>query len=159
MLCCQWELYSSFVPRPKTTIASLAIWDQMSKDVGDPLRPMKSLWFRIYLHLIVSFVPTHSSHSWFWSVFNRIDAESALRHICCLKLCLDLLWRLINFIQVVGSPSCIFHVIVPDEIRNKSTEYMEVQILDSLSARMIQQLDDVDHLRCSPTQTLRKVAI
>ena len=48
---------------------------------------------------------------------DRIDAKSALRHICCLNLCLDFLGRLMNFIQVVGSPSCLFHVIVPDEIR------------------------------------------
>ena len=39
--------------------------------------------------------------------------------------------------------------------QEKSTEYMEVQILDSLSARMRQQPDDVGHLRCSPTKTLR----
>ena len=33
-------------------------------------------------------------------------------------------------------PSCIFNVIVPDEIGNTPLEYMAVQILDSLSARM-----------------------
>ena len=59
-----------------------------------------------------------------------------------------------NFIQVVGSLSCIFHAIVPDEIKSYPLEYMEVQILDSLSARMRQQLKGVDHLRCSPTKTL-----
>ena len=36
--------------------------------------------------------------------------------------------------------------------QEKSTEYMEVQILDSLSARMRQQPEDVDHLRCNPTK-------
>ena len=41
----------------------------------------------------------------------------------------------------------------------KSTEYMEVQILDFLSAKMGQQPEDVDHLRCSPTKTLHWVAI
>ena len=39
--------------------------------------------------------------------------------------------------------------------QEKSTEYMQMQILDSLSARMRQQPEDVDHLRCSPTKTLR----
>ena len=39
--------------------------------------------------------------------------------------------------------------------QEKSTEYMEVQILESLSARMRQQPEDVDHRRCSPTKTLR----
>ena len=39
--------------------------------------------------------------------------------------------------------------------QEKSTEYMEVQILDSFSARMRQQPEDVDHLRFSPTKTLR----
>ena len=39
--------------------------------------------------------------------------------------------------------------------QEKSTEYMEVQILDSLSARMRQQPEDVAYLRCSPTKTLR----
>ena len=43
--------------------------------------------------------------------------------------------------------------------QEKSTEYMEVQILDSLSARMKQQAEDMSHLRCSPTKTLRQVAI
>ena len=92
--------------------------------------------------------------SWFWSGSDRIDAKSTLRHICCLKFCLDFLWRLMNFKQVVGPPSCIFHINVPDKIRKKSTEYMEVQILDSLSVRMRQQPEGVDHLRCSPTKTL-----
>ena len=59
-----------------------------------------------------------------------------------------------NFIQVVGSPSCTFQAIVPDEIKNNTLEYMEVQILDSLSVRMRQQPKGVDHLRCSPTKTL-----
>ena len=39
--------------------------------------------------------------------------------------------------------------------KEKSTENMEVQILDSLSARMRHQPEDVDHLRCSPPKTLR----
>ena len=113
MPCCQWVLYSSYVPRPKTIIASLAIWDQISKDMADPLRadetfgiPNLSLSYR-------HFVSTHPSHSRFWAGSDRIDAKSTLRHICCL----DFLWRLRNFMQVVGSPSCIFHIIVPDEIR------------------------------------------
>ena len=97
------------------------------------------------------FVPTHSSHPSLWSWSNWIDAKSALWQICCLKLCLDFL-SLINFIQVVGSPSCIFHSIVPDEIKNNPLEYMEVRILDSLSARMRQQPKGVNHLHCSPTK-------
>ena len=39
--------------------------------------------------------------------------------------------------------------------QEKSTEYMEVQILDSLYARMRQQLEDVDHMCCSPAKILR----
>ena len=78
--------------------------------------PMKS--FTIYLYLIVTLYQRyHPSHSWFWSGSDRIDLKSALRHLCCLKFCLDFLWRLMNFIQIVRSPSCIFHVIVQDEIR------------------------------------------
>ena len=114
VLCCQWALYSSYVPRPKTFIASLAIWDQMSKDVANPLRadekfviPNLSLSYR-------HFVPTHPSHSWFWSESDRIDAKSALWHICCLKI---LSGFLMEVDELVGSPSCIFDVIVPDEIR------------------------------------------
>ena len=61
----------------------------------------------------------------------------------------------INFIQVVGSPSCIFHIVVPDEIGNNSLEYMGVQILDSLHATMRQQPENVDHLRCSRSKTSR----
>ena len=51
-----------------------------------------------------------------------------------------------NFLQVVGSPLCISHVIVPDEIGNNPLEYIEVQILDSISVRMRQQSEDLDHL-------------
>ena len=54
-----------------------------------------------------------------------------------------------------GSQSCIFHVIVPDEIGKNPLEYLEVQILDSLSAMMTHQPEDVDYLRCSPTKTVR----
>ena len=43
----------------------------------------------------------------------------------------------------------------PNEIGKNPLEYLEVQILDSLSARKRQQPEDVDHLRCSPTKTLR----
>ena len=117
MFCCQWVLYSSYVPGPNTIIASLAIWDQMSKDVGDPLRDDEKFMIKNLSLSYRHFVPTHPSYSWFWSESHRIDPKRALRHICCLKFCLDFLRRLMNFIQVVGSPSCIFHVIVPDEIR------------------------------------------
>ena len=89
----------------------------MSKDVADPLRADEKFvipnLFLFYHH----FIPTHPSHSWFSSGSDRIDAKNILRHISCLKFCLDFLWRLRNFIQVVGSPSSIFHAIVPDEIR------------------------------------------
>ena len=60
-----------------------------------------------------------------------------------------------EFYTWIGSPLCIFHVIVPDEIGENPLEYLEVQILDSFPARMRQQPEDVDHLRCSPTKTLR----
>ena len=36
-----------------------------------------------------------------------------------------------NFNQVDGSPSYIFHIIVPDEIRLNPLEFMEVLIPDS----------------------------
>ena len=108
---CQQGLYSSYVPRPKTIIASLAICDQMSNDVADPLRadgkyviPNISLSYR---HLLL----THPSDSWFWSGSDRIDAKSAFRHICCLKFCLDFLWRLMNFIQIVGSHCTYFTLL------------------------------------------------
>ena len=39
--------------------------------------------------------------------------------------------------------------------QEKPNEYMEVQILDSLFVTARQQPEDVDHLRCSPTKTLR----
>ena len=55
----------------------------------------------------------------------------------------------------VGTQSCIFHVIVPDEIGKNPLEYLEEQILDSLSVRMSHQPGDVDHLHCSLTKTLR----
>ena len=59
-----------------------------------------------------------------------------------------------NSKQVVGSPSYIFHVIVLDEIDNNPLEYLEVQILDSLSATMRPPPEDGDHLRDSPTLEL-----
>ena len=100
------------------------------------------------------FVPTHPRHPWLLSGSNWID----VLQICCLKLCLDFLWRLLNFIQIDCSPSCIFHTIVPHEIKNNLLEYVGVQILDSLSARMRQQPNGVDHLHCG-TKTLHWVAI
>ena len=60
------------------------------------------------------------SHSWFWSGYYLIDAKSALQPICWLNLCLDFLWRLMDFIQAIGSPSGIFRVIVSDEIGKKN---------------------------------------
>ena len=120
----------------------------MSKEVADPLRadykfviPNLSL---SYHH----FVPTHPSYSWFRSGFERNDVKSALRHICCLKFYLDFLWRLVNSIQLVGSPSYIFHVIVLDEIRKNPLNTCRCR---SYIARMRQQPEDVDHMRCSPT--------
>ena len=62
---------------------------------------------------------------------------------------------LMNFILVIGSPLCIFNDIVPGEIRNNPLEYKGEQIPDSLSARMRQQPENVDHLRCSPAKTSR----
>ena len=108
----QWVLYSSYVLRPKTNIASLAIWNQMSSMWPIHWGPIKSLWFRIYLYLIVTLYQRTQAIPG----FDRIDAKSVLRHICCLKFCLDFLWRLMNFIHLVGSPSCIFHVIAQDKI-------------------------------------------
>ena len=144
-----------YVPRPKTITASLAMWDQMSKDVADPLRadekfmiPNLSLSYR-------HFVPTHPSHSRFWSGSDRIDVKSAL------WLHQILSWFLM---EVDEFYTCSWFPIVHISRycagwnQEKSTEYMEVQILDSLSAcsaRMRQQPEDVDHLRCSPTKTLR----
>ena len=148
---CQWVLYSLYVPRPKISIASFVRSDRQSKDVTHPLRADEKFLVPNISH---HFEPTHPRHSWFWSWSDWIDAKSTLRQICCLKLRLDFLWRLIDFIQVVGSPSCIFHAFVPDEIGKNPLEYMEVQILDYLSTRMRQQLEDVDHLRCSSTKTL-----
>ena len=52
-----------------------------------------------------------------------------------------------EFYTRVSSLSCIFHVIEPDEIGENPLEYLMVQILDSLSARMRQQPEDVDRLR------------
>ena len=155
-LCCQGVLYSSYVQRPKTILASLAIWDQMSKDVTDPLRadekfviPNISLFYR-------QFVPTHPSHSWFWSGSDRNDAKSALRHIFCLEFCLDFLWRLVNFIEVIGSSSCIFHVNMPDQEKIHWIHGgADPRLPLCLSARMRQQSEDVDHLHCSPTKTSR----
>ena len=70
-------------PRPKTIIASLAIWDQMSKRANEKF-VIPNLSYR-------HFVPTHPSHSWFRSGSDWVDVKSGLRHICCLKFCLDFL--------------------------------------------------------------------
>ena len=112
--CCQWVLYSPYVPRPKMTIASLAIWDRKSKDMAHPLRANGKF---VIPNLSHHFVPTHPSCC--WSGSDWIATKSALWQICCLKLCLEFLWRFLNFIQVVGSPSGIF--IVPDEVGKKSS--------------------------------------
>ena len=108
-------------------------------------KPIKSLWFRMYLI----------------TLYPRTQAIPGSDLVL-----IQLIWRALydkfaggGCIQVVGSPSCIFHVIVPDEIGNNPLEYKGVQILDSLSARMRQQPENVDHLRCSPAKTSRYVAI
>ena len=62
---------------------------------------------------------------------------------------------MMNFVYVVAFPSCLFHVIVPDEIENNPLEYIGVQILDSVSVMMRQQPKDVDYLRCSPIKIAR----
>ena len=84
------------------------------KDVAYPLRAYENF---LIPNSSLHFAPTHRSYPWLWSGSNWIGVKSALQQICCLKLCLDFLWRLMNFIQVVGSPSCLFHAIVPDEIK------------------------------------------
>ena len=117
--------------RPKTIIASLTRWDRKSNDMAHPLRANKKFDFE------------------FISSLFAITPKPFLVLIC--------VW--LNFIEVVGSPVCIFHVIVPDEIGNDRLEYMGVQILDSISARMRQQPEDVDHLHCSHIKTSRQVAI
>ena len=133
-------------------IASLAKFDRKSKDVAHPLRADDKF---VIPNLSPHFVPMRPSHSWFGSGSDLIDAKSALWQICCLNICLDFLWRLVNFIQSVGSPLGIFHIIVSDGIGKIPLEYMEVHILDPLSARMGQQPENVDHLHCSPIKTLR----
>ena len=152
VFCCQSVMYSSHVPGPVMIIASLARWNRKSKDVTYPLRANEKF---VIPNLSHHFVPMNQSHTWFWYGSDLIGAKSALQQICCLYLCLNFLWWLVNFIQVVCSPSCIFRVFVLEEIGKKNLlEYMEEQILDPLSARMRQQPENVDHRRCSPIKTL-----
>ena len=79
--------------------------------------PMKSLWFRIYLYLIVTLYQCTKAIPG----FDRGLIELMRRALCDIFAASDsvwiFLWRLMNLIQAVGSPSCIFHIIVPDEIR------------------------------------------
>ena len=101
------------------------------------------------------FIPTHPTHSWFWSGSDWIDAKSALQQICCINL--DFLWRVMNFIRAVASPSGIFLFMVSDAIGKKSLEYMDVQILDSFSARMRQQIPPNRRNSCFACCTCMKV--
>ena len=74
---------------------------------------------------------------------------------CCLNL--DFLWRLMNFIRAVAYPSGIFLFMVSDAIGKKSLEYMNVQILDSFSARMRQQIPPNRRNSCFARCTCMKV--
>ena len=118
-------LYSSHVPKPKVIIASLARWDRKSKDIAHLLRADQKF---VIPNLSHHFVPMHPSHFWFWSGSDWIDEKSALRQICSLNLCLNFVWRLVNFIQAVGSPSGLFHIIVSYEIGKNPLVYMKAKI-------------------------------
>ena len=153
MLCCQWVLYSSYVKRPKTIIASLAILDQMSKDVTDPLRADEKFMIPNLSLSHSHFVPTHPSNSCFWSGSDRCEEHFATYLLP--QILFGFLMEVGEF--YTGSWFPIVHIshYCAGWNQEKSTEYMEVQILDYLFVRMRQQPEDVDHLRCSPTKTLR----
>ena len=138
--------------RPKTIMASLARWNRNSNDVAHPLIANKNFRFRISS---IHFVPMHPIHSSFWAGSDWIDVKGALQQICCLKICLDFCVKVYEFCTGSWFPIVLVNVIVLDEIENDSLEYMGVKILDSLSARMRQPPEDVDHLHCSPSKTLR----
>ena len=124
----------------------------MSKDVADPLRADEK--FMIPNLTYRYFVPTHPSHSWFWSGSDRIDAKSVFATYLLPLFLSGFLMEIEEF--YTGSWFPIVHIscYCARWNKEKSTEYMEVQILDSLSARVRQQPEDMDHLRCSPTKTL-----
>ena len=86
-------------------------------------------WFRLYL--LPLYQCTQAIHISDLDLTDGIDVKSALRQMCCPKLCPGFLWSLINFIQVDGSPSYTSRTIVSDEIRQNPLEYMEVLIPDS----------------------------
>ena len=108
---------------------------------------MKSLWFRIYLITLYQLTQAIPG-----SDLVLIELmQRTLYDKFAASISVSISWWLVNFIEAVGSPSGIFDVIVLDEFGKNSLEYMEVQILDSLSARMRQQPENVDHLRWSPS--------
>ena len=113
---------------------------------------MKSLWFRNYL--ITLYQCTQAIPGSDLRLIELIQKELYDKFVASISVWI-FLWRLINFIQAVGSPLSIFHFIVLDEIGKNPLEYMKVQILDSFSATMRQQPENVDHLRCCPIKTLR----
>ena len=147
--CCQLVLYSSHVPRPKMIIASLARWNQKSKGVAYPLRADEKF---VILNLSHHFVPMHPSHSWFWNGSDWIDAKSALRLICCLNICL-------NF---CGGWWILYRQLIPHRAyfallcRMKSVKirWNTWRCRSTLSARMRQQPENLDHLRCSPIKAI-----
>ena len=134
----------------KTSIPSMTRWNRKSRNLAHPLKANE-------MFAILNWSLCTNAHKPFlvliWVWLNWCE-ECFTTNLLPQNLS-GFLVEVDEFYTRVGSPSCIFHVIVPDEIWKNPLEYLEVQILDSLSARMRQQPEDVDHLRCNPTKTLR----
>ena len=113
--------------------------------------PMKSLWFWIYLITLYQLTQAILVLIWVWLNW----CEECFTANLLPQIMSELLVEVDEFYLGAGFQSCIFHMIVPDEIGKNPLEYLEVQVLDSLSARMRHQPKDVDHMRCNSTKTLR----
>ena len=131
--------------KPNMMIASLAIWDRKSKDLAHPLRANGKF-----------VIPNLSHHAhklfliWVWL---NCYKERFMTNLLPQTLS-GFLLEVIEF--YTGSWFPIGHIscCCAGWNRKNPLEYMEVQILESLSARTRQQPEDMDYLRCSPTKNI-----
>ena len=113
---------------------------------------MKSLWFQIYLQLIVILYQRTQAIPGFDR--GLIECEEHFATYLLHQILSGLLMEVNEFDTCSWFPNVHISCYCAEWNQEKSTEYMEEQILDSLSARMRQQPEDEDHLCCSPTEPL-----
>ena len=141
MFWCQWVLYSSCIQRHDYRFID-EMWSKV-KGCG----PSTEGQWKVYDSEFISPLCTNAPKPFLVLIWVWLNW-------CEKRFITDLLPRTLSGFLVeidefhTGSWFSFMHirVFVPDEIGNNPLDYMEVQILDTLSARMTRLPKDVDHL-------------